>query len=334
MLEVGIASRALVSNPKQSLHAQIEEAAEVLRFVRTLQTFHAVRAQHHWLSYPQVFIDPIPFLARLAPEAGTMRLMTSILKPPIHNPIELAHQVATLDHICGGRFILGVGVGYQKEELEAVGTSRKERAKRFEEALTLMKALWTGEELTFHGNHWSVTNVRMGYTPMQKPHPPIWNASYSVAATRRAARMCDGVLIAPQASWSAVIMHAKEYRNALSEYGKTTGRIGLNRTMSVAQSYEEAARAVRVRVEEAASYYERWGMKENTTVDMVLDPDRDPRDWAIVGTPQECIETIQKYKNQTGFDFIGPSFANLPKDASARRDYFQFISEEVFKKVE
>ena len=333
MLEVGIALRTLVSDLNQPIFEQVEETAKLLRFVSSLGAFDTVRAQHHWLSYPSVWIEPIPLLSRLAPDAGRMRLMTSVMKPPIHNPVDLAHQIATLDHICNGRFIFGVGVGYQKEELDAVGATRKERARRIEEALQLMKALWTGEETTFQGKYWSVDKVRMGYTPLQKPHPPIWSASYSVAATDRAARICDGVLIAPQASWKAVEMHANDYRTALGKYGKKHGRIGLNRTVSIAPSYEEADKAARDKVAEAAVDYGRWGMQESSTVDMVLDPERDPKDWAIVGTPQDCVETINRYKETIGFDFIGPSFANLPKDQAARKEYLQYVAEEVFCKV-
>jgi alkanesulfonate monooxygenase SsuD/methylene tetrahydromethanopterin reductase-like flavin-dependent oxidoreductase (luciferase family) len=128
-------------------------------------------------------------------------------------------------------------------------------------------------------------------------------------------------------------MHAQEYRKALVEYGKERGRIGVNRTMSVAPTYETADKAVRARVAEAAAYYERWGMQESTTVDMVLDPARDPREWAIVGTPQDCIEIIKQYQEQTGFDFVGPSFADLPKEASARKEYLQYVAEEVFNKI-
>jgi alkanesulfonate monooxygenase SsuD/methylene tetrahydromethanopterin reductase-like flavin-dependent oxidoreductase (luciferase family) len=333
MLEVGIALRTLVSDSNQPIFDQVEETAKLLRFVGNLGTFDTVRAQHHWLSYPSVWIEPIPLLSRLAPEAGQMRLMTSVMKPPIHNPIDLAHQIATIDHICNGRFIFGVGVGYQREELEAVGATRKERAGRMEEALQLMKALWTGDEISFSGKYWSIKSVRMGYTPLQKPHPPIWSASYSVAATERAARICDGVLIAPQASWSAVKMHADNYRAALAKYGKQNGRVGLNRTVSIATTYEEADKAARAKVAEAALDYGRWGMQESSTVDMVLDPERDPRDWAIVGTPDDCIETISRYKESVGFDFLGPSFANLPKDQTARKEYLQYVSEEVFCKV-
>ena len=192
MLEFGIGTRTLFADPNRPLFQQIEDAARLIRDVASLGTIDAVRAQHHWLTYPRgVWLEPLHLLARLAPEAGQMRLGTSVLKLPLHHPVELAHQVATIDHICNGRFILGIGVGYDTGELEAVGATRKERAARVEESLALMKALWTGEEVTFEGRFWSVRNARMGFRPAQDPHPPIWNASYSVPATRRAARACD-----------------------------------------------------------------------------------------------------------------------------------------------
>jgi alkanesulfonate monooxygenase SsuD/methylene tetrahydromethanopterin reductase-like flavin-dependent oxidoreductase (luciferase family) len=262
-----------------------------------------------------------------------MRLMTSVIKPPIHNPIELAHAVATLDQICNGRFILGIGSGYQVEELEAAGTTRKERAARVEESLELMKALWTGEEVTYEGQFWSVHNVRMGYGCVQKPHVPILNAAYSKAATRRAARVCDGIVIAPQASWEAVKLHADEYRKALAEYGKSEGVLGANRNISIAPTFEEADRAARAAVARSREYYGKWGMNEPTTVDMVLDPERDPLEWSIVGTPDDCVEQLQRYNRETGIEFIGAGLVNMPKDHSARLEYLQYVSETVFSKL-
>lgn len=335
MLEFGLALRDFVSerSDPRPIYDQVEETAELVRLMARLGTYDMVRAQHHWLSYPTVWIEPLPLLARLAPDAGQMRLMTSVMKPPIHNPVDLAHQIATLDHISNGRFTFGVGVGYPEMEFEAVGATRKERAPRLEESLALMKLLWTGEEVTFEGRFWTVHNVRMGYTPLQRPHPPIWNASYSKAATRRAARVCDGILIAPQASWSAVAQHADEYRQTLAKCGKTTGMVGVNRNISVAPTFEEADRAARARVTEAAKYYGAWGMQEASTIDMVLDAERDPRDWSIVGTPEDCVEAISRHREDIGIDFIGLGLASLPKDHSARKEHVQYLAEEVLSKV-
>src|ERR1700716_169888 len=103
----------------------------------------------HWMSHPTVWPAPIPFLARLAPETGSMRIKTSVLLLPLLNPVELAENVATLDHLTHGRLTLGISIGYRDVELAAAGLSRRDRVARLEESLRTMKRLWSGDEL--HG---------------------------------------------------------------------------------------------------------------------------------------------------------------------------------------
>ena len=90
-----------------------------------------------------------------------------------------------------------MAIGYREAELEAVGLTRKDRVPKLEESLALMKQLWTGEEVTFAGQYAQVTKLRMGLTPVQKPHPPIVMGCQS-SATARAARLTDGVFFGPQ----------------------------------------------------------------------------------------------------------------------------------------
>jgi alkanesulfonate monooxygenase SsuD/methylene tetrahydromethanopterin reductase-like flavin-dependent oxidoreductase (luciferase family) len=196
-----------------------------------------------------------------------------------------------------------------------------------------MKALWTGEEVTYEGRYCSIHNARMGYTPVQRPHPPIWNAAYSIPAARRAATICDGLYIANQATWGAAQQLADEYRRALQECGKTVGMVGANRNMAIAPTYEEAARAAQAEVARSAAFYGSRGMQESSTLEMVLDPAADPRVWSIVGTPQDCLEQISQQNEAIGFDWIGLSFMNLPKDHRARLEYVQYVSEELLSKL-
>src|SRR5437667_7139387 len=117
----------------------------------------------HLLSHPTVWPQPFPLLARLAPETGTMRLKTSVLLLPIVNAVETAENIATLDHICHGRLDVGVAIGYRERELEAAGLTRHDRVAKLEESLDLMKQLWTGREVTFHGKYIRLTGGRMGF---------------------------------------------------------------------------------------------------------------------------------------------------------------------------
>ena len=170
----------------------IDEAIEVVRAASRMG-FAWVSMGHHWVSHPTIWPQPFPLAARLAPETGTMKIKTSVLLLPLLNPVDVAENVATLDHITRGRLILGVAIGYREKELEAVGLTRKDRAPKLEESIQLMKRLWTGEEVTFAGLYTKITGARMGFTPYQKPHPPIEMGAQSEGAARRAARITDGV---------------------------------------------------------------------------------------------------------------------------------------------
>ena len=79
---------------------------------------------HHWISHPTIWLQPMPVLARLAPENDALRLITGVILLPLLNPVDIAEQVVTLDHITNGRLILGLGLGYREKELEAVGSAR------------------------------------------------------------------------------------------------------------------------------------------------------------------------------------------------------------------
>jgi len=332
LIRFSLSTRGLTGDMSRPLADQIDDAAEIVAFAAGLGAYSILRAPSHWISHPTVWAEPIPLLARLAPVAGAMALMTSVLKLPLHNPVDLAHQVATLDHITHGRLILGVGLGYHEGELKALGTNRRERVARFEESVAVMSALWTGETVNHAGRFWTVEDARMGYVPVQRPRPPIWNAAYSVPAARRAALICDGLYVADQATWAAAGELAGEYRRALAEAGKPgPGTVGLNRTMSVARTREEARRSAEAREAASSAYYARWGMREASMSSMGLEEGRDLAEWTIIGTPEACAEELVRRDREIGIDFVGLNFANMPADRSARCDYLQWVAEEVLE---
>src|SRR5207237_2670295 len=129
----------------------IDEAIEIVHAASTMG-YSWVSMGHHWLSYPTVWPQPYPLIARLAPETGEMQIKSSVLLLPLLNPVEVAENVSTLDHITHGRLVLGVAIGYREAELETVGLTRKDRTARIEESIRLMKQLGTGNEVTLEGN--------------------------------------------------------------------------------------------------------------------------------------------------------------------------------------
>ena len=119
----------------------IDEMIEVVRAASAMG-YAWVSVGQHWTSYPTIWPQPFPIIARLAPETGTMQIKSSMILLPLLNPVDVAENVATLDHITHGRLVLGIAIGYREQELEAAGLTRKDRAAKLQESLQIMKRLW------------------------------------------------------------------------------------------------------------------------------------------------------------------------------------------------
>src|SRR5918911_5012781 len=109
----------------------IDEAIEVIGASSTMG-YEWVSIGPHQMSYPTVWPQPFPFLARIAPVTGAMQLKTSVLLVPLLNPVEVAENVATLDHLCHGRLVVGVAVGYREAELAVAGLTRADRGAKLD----------------------------------------------------------------------------------------------------------------------------------------------------------------------------------------------------------
>lgn len=109
--------------------------------------FDAIASGHHYLSPPYQALQNVPLLCRLAADSGDMTLITGIILLPLLNPVQVAEEIATLDVICGGRLIFGVGLGYREVEFEAFGVNPREKVGRMLEALELIKRLWTEDTI-------------------------------------------------------------------------------------------------------------------------------------------------------------------------------------------
>jgi probable F420-dependent oxidoreductase len=137
-------------------------------------------------------LEPLTALTYLAAVTDRIRLGTGICLVPQRNPVYTAKQVVDLDCLSGGRVDFGVGVGWLREEFEALGVPFALRGARTDEYLQVMRALWTDEVSSFEGEHYTLPACRMYPKPVQQPHPPIHVGGESAAAMRRAARHGDG----------------------------------------------------------------------------------------------------------------------------------------------
>ncbi|HEX6030520.1 MAG TPA: LLM class flavin-dependent oxidoreductase [Tepidiformaceae bacterium] len=137
----------------------------------------------------------LPICAAIAARTTRARIGTNILLLPFHDPLRLAEDAATVDVISGGRFDLGVAVGYKLEEFEGFQVPRRERASRMEEAVEVIRAAWAPGTFSFEGRHFRYTRVNVTPKPVQEPMP-LWFGGFSEPAVRRAARLGDGLLAA------------------------------------------------------------------------------------------------------------------------------------------
>ena len=137
-------------------------------------------------------LEPLTALTYLAAVTDRIRLGSGICLVPQRNPVYTAKQVVDLDCLSGGRVDFGIGIGWLREEFEAVAVPFARRGARTDEYLQVMRSLWTDEVSSFEGEHYTLPACRMYPKPVQQPHPPIHVGGESAAAMRRAARHGDG----------------------------------------------------------------------------------------------------------------------------------------------
>lgn len=137
-------------------------------------------------------VDPFVAMAFAAAATTTLRLVPNIVVLPYRNPFVVAKSGATLDLLSGGRFTLAVGVGYLKREFAALGVVYDERTELFDEALEVIRAIWTTDDVTFEGKHFSARGITAHPRPVTRPHPPIWIGGNTSAARARVAKHGDG----------------------------------------------------------------------------------------------------------------------------------------------
>lgn len=217
--------------------ARVSGATEEYGFDSVWVTDHIVIPNRITSAYPyeargifdvpanEYYLEPLTVLTYLAGVTHRIRLGTGVLVVPYRNPVILAKTVASLDVLSGGRVILGVGVGWMEEEFRALGLDTfGQRGAVTDEAIRLLRELWTRDEPRFAGRFFRVEDVRFYPKPVQKPHPPIWIGGHTPAALRRAALLGDGWH--PIGLRPSVGLHPEEYGQAVATLRRLAGEAG------------------------------------------------------------------------------------------------------------
>ena len=137
------------------------------------------------------WFDPFSLLSFIAAHTTRIRLITHVIVLPYRSPFAVAKAIGSLDHLSGGRAVLGVGSGYLKEEFDILGVPFDDRGERTDEALQAIAACWAEEHPEFHGRFFSISGAAVAPRPLQQPRPPIWVGGNSMRAVRRAVEVGD-----------------------------------------------------------------------------------------------------------------------------------------------
>jgi probable F420-dependent oxidoreductase len=184
-------------------------------------TDHVIVPHDAGVIYHDQMLDPLAMLPWLAGLTERIALGTSVVILPYRSPIPVAKLLASVDVLSGGRLIVGVAIGWLEGEFDALGVPFRERASRSDEALELMRALWTEERPALTTRRHRLADLQVSPMPLQKPRPPLWIGGSSDGAFRRVARLGDG--------WHASSMTVDTYRlgrDSVLRHWKEAGRDG------------------------------------------------------------------------------------------------------------
>ena len=227
-----------------------EEGVEQIQYSEEMGFDFCLIAEHHFSNYGN---SPAPLLQALHIGQRTRRLKiaTAVLVLPIWQPLRLAEEVAVLDNLIDGRFICGVGRGYQPHEMGRFGVGLDESRQRFNETLEVMVQAWTRDDsFTYAGEHVNLPDpVTVWPKPMQKPHPPLWVAGTSVETMEMAAQWDMMPVTTGLLGADGVRAHLSSLVHARLELGKPVAglELGLQSITHVADTDAQAERPVGIR---------------------------------------------------------------------------------------
>ena len=204
----------------------------------------------HYSSHPFQYIQQIPYLSQVAVVAPKLRLVPGVVLLPLHSPLHVAEELASLDVMCGGKLVFGAGIGYREVEFNAFGTTLKQAGLRFEECLTAVKRLWSEDFVTMKASYFALDNANCTVMPLQKPMPPVWIGANIDVGIRRAARMADAWFVNPHNKLATIERQMDVYERELEKCGKPfPAELPMAREVFIARSRDEAIKLARPSLE-------------------------------------------------------------------------------------
>lgn len=233
------------------------------------------------VAFPAPILEPLVQLAQAAAYSERLLLGTCVYLLPLRHPTPVAKQVATLDHLTGGRLVFGVGLGGEFPiEYEACQVPVAERGARLSESIPLLKRLWTGEPVRAQGRFYRFPEVRLLPPPLQPGGPPIWCGGRSPAALRRAGRLADG--------WVSYAVTPEMYRDGLEQIARAAD--AASRRPERFGSGHMLFTRIDARYEDALDH-----ATEHLSRRYAMDFRRPARKYGALGRPEDVAEVIVGY---------------------------------------
>ena len=293
-------------------------------------------AEHHFL--PDGWIPaPMVFLGGLAAVTETADLVTNIVILPLHQPIEVAEKASVLDLLSGGRFKLGVAIGWRDKEFAAYGVDKSERVGRTVEGMQLIRRLTADTGVSYDGKIYQVEDLDLMPRPVQEPIP-IWYGGQSEYAIRRAAKIGDAWSMSPIETIDELTESMDQYRDELAEADRSFDEVRkpLRREAYVAKddetAWQEVGPSLLYEYEDVYGDYDEIGHSFSSDGDSeeAIEKLREhAKDRFIIGSPETAIQELEAYEEQVEMDdvILRMHFPGLEPEKSEKS--MRIIAEEV-----
>lgn len=268
-----------------------------------------------------MFPPPLVLLAAYAARTQKIDLGTLVLQTPYYNPMHLAEDVAMIDLMSKGRVKLGVGLGYHPDYFRLFAAPYNERFSRFEESLEILRKAWSSHErFSYYGKRYQFEDILLTPKPYQPDGPPLWIGAAYPEAIKRAGRLGDGWAILP--FWEPLPKlraQAALYRETAAAHGRKS-YVVLIRDGWVAPTRAEAESVFGPLWVQEMLFYYRWKLLSpndefQSEADFTIEK---LRKYMVMGSPTECLEQIQMWKEAVGADYLVMRF-RLPLGPAPER---------------
>ena len=245
--------------------------------------FKAVSTNDHLISH-RPWLDAPTALASVLSHSGNMAVGTSVILPVVRGPVQMAKTFAAIDILSNGRLFVGVGPGSSERDYEIVAMNYEERWKRFDEAIQVLRSLWSADGIGFSGRFYSTEGIDLEPKPLQRPSPPIWIGSWgSDTGLRRVARLGDGWLASAYNTvpdqFKVGLSKLQDYLKNVSKDPATFPNALVTMFMYITEDKSEADRVL-----------------SETLAPMLKRPAEQLRERLLFGSPEICAKKLAAYK--------------------------------------